>query len=273
MVNREIIFVAGVHRSGTSLLYKLIRMHPDVSGFSGTGVPEDEGQHLQCIYPPAKEFGGPGKFVFDDRSYMNEVHPLATPESADEIFRQWSNYWDLRRRLLVEKSPPNIVRTRFLQKLFPNSKFIVILRHPLAVAYATQKWCKAPIELLVEHTLLAYEVFFNDLACLKAVYVIKYEDLVGNTQAKMNELFAFLDIAPMEIEHDVKDNINDKYFAMWKREQGVAKRIFGKLSSRRRREYRANRCGYSIINYKADLPVPLLGEHHHITFRNATSGA
>ena len=35
--------------------------------------------------------------------------------------------------VLVEKSPPNLVRTRFLQALFPDARQIVVTRHPIAV--------------------------------------------------------------------------------------------------------------------------------------------
>ena len=58
--DKTLIFVAGLHRSRTSLLHKVISSHPEVSGFSQTGVPEDEGQHLQSVYKSAKSFGGAG---------------------------------------------------------------------------------------------------------------------------------------------------------------------------------------------------------------------
>src|SRR4051794_25412717 len=134
-MQHRLIFVAGLHRSGTSLLHRLLRSHPSVSGFSNSGVPEDEGQHLQTVFPPAKELGGPGQFGFNQESFMDENHPSATPENAQHLFAQWSQYWDLSKPYLVEKSPPNLVRTRFLQRLFPDCRFLVILRHPIAVAY------------------------------------------------------------------------------------------------------------------------------------------
>lgn len=149
MEDKIFIFIAGLHRSGTSLLHDIMKTHPSVSGFSETGVPKDEGQHLQSVYQTAMAFGGPGKFVFDPRAYMNESHPLATHENAKVIFEQWRQYFDLSYRYLIEKSPPNIIRTRFLQKLFPRSKFIVILRHPLAVSYATKKWSRTSIASLL----------------------------------------------------------------------------------------------------------------------------
>ena len=172
MKDKKFIFLAGMHRSGTSLLHEIIRGHDHISGFSDTGVPEDEGQHLQSVYEPAIAFGGPGKFAFDQRSYMDEVHPLATGENAQKIYEEWSPHYDLSCPYLIEKSPPNLIRTRFLQKLYPNSKFIVILRHPLAISYATEKWSKTSISSLLDHTLRAYESVSYTHLTLPTIYSV-----------------------------------------------------------------------------------------------------
>src|SRR2546421_6400768 len=146
---KRFIFIGGVHRSGTSLLHEMLRSHPAASGFAHTGVPMDEGQHLQSVFPPAKAFGGPGRFGFDPNSFMDEKHSLATRENAAKLWREWAPHWNTAKGVLLEKSPPNLVRTRFLQALFRESSFITILRHPIAVAYATQKWCNTSISSLV----------------------------------------------------------------------------------------------------------------------------
>ena len=52
MKDKKIILVCGLHRSGTSLLFQILRDHPDISGFRNTGVNQDEGQHLQSVYLP-----------------------------------------------------------------------------------------------------------------------------------------------------------------------------------------------------------------------------
>lgn len=85
--SREIVFIGGLHRSGTSLLHEILREHSSISGFHKTGVFKDEGQHLQSVYLPAKAFGGPGRFGFDQAAFMDENHVLATQESAELLFR------------------------------------------------------------------------------------------------------------------------------------------------------------------------------------------
>lgn len=247
MEGKTFIFLAGLHRSGTSLLHEIIREHPLISGFSRTGVPEDEGQHLQSIYVPANSYGGAGKFAFDARSYMDESHPLATDENAEKIFSQWSRYWDMSCSNLVEKSPPNIIRTRFLQKLYPNSKFIAILRHPLPVAYATKKWSNTSPFSVLKHTLLAYDIFRKDVPSLKSIFIVHYEDFVLDPQKCLDRIYRFLGVESIQIEKEVRSDVNEKYFEMWRVDK---KNLINRLSLAVSIgvEKKANMFGYSLRN-------------------------
>src|SRR5512138_726149 len=99
------VFIGGLHRSGTSLIHECLRDHPDMSGFNGTGVQEDEGQHLQSVYKPASAYGGPGKFGFNSHSFMDETHEFVSDSSRSRLLSEWGKHWDLGRRILIEKSP------------------------------------------------------------------------------------------------------------------------------------------------------------------------
>ena len=117
MIDKKFIFLGGLHRSGTSLLHEIIRNHPSVTGISNTDVFEDEGQHLQSVFFPGIAFGGPGKFAFNKKAYMNENNGLVSNANSERIFSDWSQYLDLSAEYIIEKSPPNLIRTRFLQAL------------------------------------------------------------------------------------------------------------------------------------------------------------
>lgn len=254
-VERKIAFVAGLHRSGTSLLFKALRDHPQISGLANTGVPEDEGQHVQPIYPAAKKFGGPGRFGFVPEAYMDETSPLVSPENARLIFAAWSSYWDLDKEVLLEKSPPNLIRSRYLQALFPNAVFVVVLRHPLAVSFATRKWKDIDIGRLVEHWLVCYERFLHDQALLRQSLVLKYEDFVNAPEPILNDIYTFLELPPAPLRQNVRQGVNDRYFAMW---QKMQRGLFSRSRARRvveMYEARVNRFGYSLD--RLDLIEPL----------------
>lgn len=215
MRDNQFVFICGLHKSGTSMLFKCLREHPLISGFKDTGVPEDEGQHLQSVYPPAKAFGGPGKFGFDSQARLMEWSPLVSSENSKRLFDDWKCYWDTTKLYLLEKSPPNLIRTRFLQEMFPYSYFIVILRHPVAVSFATQKWSKTTMNSLIKHWLISHKIFLKDYQYLSNVLVMKYENLVKEPEKYLNKTYKFLNINKSNgQEKDIKD-VNKKYYERW----------------------------------------------------------
>jgi hypothetical protein len=253
-VEHRYLFVCGLHRSGTSLLFRCLRQHPLVSGFSGTGVPEDEGQHLQTVYPPAYALGGPGRFGFDPASHLTEDSALVSAANRAKLLAEWGAHWDLGRPILLEKSPPNLVRSRFLQALLPESTFLVITRHPIANAYATQKWSRTPLWSLVHHWLLCHERFEADRPRLSQVISLKYEDLVASPDATLARVYAALEVEPVPAGLEIRPEINRAYFERWERRQRSLLSRPYLAALRRRFEGRVRRFGYSL-----DRLEPLAG--------------
>ncbi|MGZ4536472.1 MAG: sulfotransferase family protein [Nocardioidaceae bacterium] len=189
------VFVAGLHRSGTTPLARVLSGHPQVSGFSGTEATEDEGQHLQTVYPAARTYGGAGRFALDARSHLTEASPLATADNARRLAEEWSPHWDLSRPVLLEKSPPNLVMTRFLQELFPEARFVVIVRHPVVVALGTDKWLRGrSLRTPVANWFAAHDTFLEDLPHLRRVHVVRYEALVRDPAGELASVGRFLEL-------------------------------------------------------------------------------
>jgi len=220
----RLVFVGGLHRSGTTPFARILGQHPDVSSLEGTGVMEDEGQHLQSVYPPGTAYGGSGHFARDPRSHLTEASPLATPANAERLLAAWTPYWDLRRERLVEKSPPNIVMSRFLQALFPGARFVMVVRHPVTVALSTRKWTHflsrnprkfASLSDLVEHWLIAHRVLQKDLPHLRNVHVVRYEDFVRHSPEAFEKVRAFLDLAGPIPTETVRGAASDVYQQTW----------------------------------------------------------
>jgi hypothetical protein len=249
-----LLFVCGLHRSGTTVLARVLASSPGARGLTGTGVMADEGQHLQAVLPPASRYGGPGAFAFDGRSHLTEDSPLASPATARALLAAWTPFWHLTgdevlgwgpapgRVVLVEKSPPNLVRTRFLQALFPQARFVVVVRHPGVVAISTRRMRpQRRVDDLLRHWSCAHEVVEQDAPHLRHLHVIRYEDLVAHPGPVLDRLAATVGVSPRFDISLLERGRSDPLLRAWAAEPPA-------LSPRTRRllESRIGRYGYRL---------------------------
>eukprot|EP00736_Rhodelphis_marinus_P014559 Rmarinus@m.19806 len=228
------IFVGGAHGSGTSLLHFALAEHPFVYGFEDTNVPMDEGQHLQSVFP--KAYSCKNSVISSDPRYFTlgfgmegcretENSKYATQASRKALLEDWQPWWDRSRlakrdmypeldeeaRIWIEKSPPDLVRSRLLHYYFPNSLTIQMVRHPLNVlggVYESKRTYKYLYEG-VENWLEEYRVAREDAATLgKSVLFLWYEDFLCSPVERMQEIASLvgLEIPEGMVEH--KDSKN-----------------------------------------------------------------
>lgn len=220
------LFVTGVHRSGTTLVRDLITQHPAVSTLRNTGVIEDEGQHLQTLFSGSGRAGRPGKFAYRKQARLTEIDARNQENVGDQLCEDWSPYWAGGGELFVEKSPINTIRTRFLSAAFPRSRFVVVLRHPVAVSYATQKWTTRP--KLTMSQLLRHWVRANMLAAMDAtqladrVMFLHYEAVTRSPEESIRTIFEFAGLDSRDISAStVRSSGNDAYLARWRARRDV----------------------------------------------------
>ena len=113
-------------------------------------------------------------------------------EIAAQLDAEWGAHWEAGTQFVLEKSPSSLLRTRFLQALFPDAYFLVILRHPVCNAYATHAWglghggvdYRGPDAIVgfVQHWLVAHSILESDLAHLRHVRIVHLEQLATQPQ-------------------------------------------------------------------------------------------
>ena len=247
MKNKSHIFISGLHRSGTTFLADLIAKNENVSTFNNTGFPRDEGQFIQNLLPKNEKFILPGRFAFNPDSHLTEKSPLL--QNKNILIDDWYRKWDLTKQFFLEKSPPNIIRTRFLQEVFPNSKFITIIRHPVAVSYATKKWTNDFfLEKLIRHWIKAHEIYLEDRKFLKNELIIYYEDFINSFETTLAKISNFLGI---DIANEIEFiNQNEFYFDLWRLNEYSGMKYFGKYVEKKylikKYEKKVNKFGYSL---------------------------
>lgn len=253
----RLVFLGGLHRSGTTPLARLLSASAQVSGLVRTGVPEDEGQHLQAVYPAARTYGGAGRFALDPRAHLTEGSPLVSRANAERVLAAWQPYWeDPQTTLLLEKSPPNMVMGRFLQALFPGSTLVVVLRHPVVVALGTAKWRRllsrhwwnhATIHEMVGNWLAAADTLRDDVPALDRVHVLRYEDLISDPTTELASLQSHLGLAEPLADDALDSTRSDAYVRQWAR---LCRNPIGRrLRARVERDYGA---GLSRYGYRLD---------------------
>ena len=244
---KKTVFISGLHRSGTSILHRIVSTSGEVTGFENTGAIEDEGQLLQTVFEPASTYGGPGKFAFDPQARLNEKSTLINDANRQKLNEEWGKYWDPTKTIRVEKSPPNLIRTRFFQGMYPDAYFIPIIRHPVAVSYATQKWSKTSLDDLIRHWIAAYEIYQEDRGRLERELTFSYEEMTHNDAEIIRQVESFLGITIAY--HNQLTDKNSRYFERWKKNewwQFVKKNNYKRIVEKY--ETAVNQFGYSLVD-------------------------
>jgi len=228
--NRTVVMIGGPHRGGTSVLWESIRAHQQVTDFGSTfesGADHSEGLFCQNVYPRfgiGQEFTrgkkwkatGLGRYALGPEAdvHWTEDHEYATPERQAQLLNELGRHWDLTDKpVLLEKSPPNIVLSTFLQGVMnignggwesvPPAfggassvvRFVFISRHPLPNSYAHKRMGANQNDLLsklIENWIAIHKYLDVDLPRLQHARVLRLEDFAKEPEAHLNDIWAWL---------------------------------------------------------------------------------
>ena len=180
MSTNQIVFIGGLHRSGTTILHNIIGAQPQVSAFKIPGVTKNEGQYLQTVVKKEKDCGGVGKLALNQDAHLTEKSVVNRKGERRQLLEDWTPHWNPEKKIWLEKTPFNILKMRYLQELFPEAKFINLIRHPIAVSYASKKWTKTTMPNLLKNWIAAHEIYKNDLPYITTNIEIRYENFAEN---------------------------------------------------------------------------------------------
>lgn len=119
---RPPIILFGNTRSGTTIVQKIMSAHPDIVSW----------------YEPNALwlYGDPGRIhdEFDDSD--------ATKKVKRYIRKKFFKYQKLNgNRVILEKTPQNILRIRYVREIFPEATFLLIVRNPFSfISSVEYKW-------------------------------------------------------------------------------------------------------------------------------------
>lgn len=191
------IFLVGCYNSGTTLLAELLGQHPSISALP------TEGHFITDQFVKDFDVGLPRMWV--EREDLFRITEEDEGPDPVRLKKEWGMRLDLSKPVLLEKSPPNSAKTRWLQKHFENAYFIGIMRNGYAVAegitrkanpsHLKNSW---PIEMSAYQWKRSNEVLDQDAKHLRHYMWITYEDLAADTMGTLNKITEFVGIPEFE---------------------------------------------------------------------------
>jgi hypothetical protein len=183
------LFVVGTNNSGTSLLVELLKSHPSVRSLPS------EGQLLTDALPWPRGLGVPRLWGTRlDLFHWTQDH--ADDRRALKVMYDWSLFYPRGKGYLLEKSPPNTVRTRWLEHHFQPCRFVATARDPYAVCEGVMRREGFTIEQAAEHWAAATGCLLEDLTHLQKVHFVTYENFCADPAGQIAALSQFLELDP-----------------------------------------------------------------------------
>jgi hypothetical protein len=180
------LFVLGLNNSGTSLVSRVLASHPRIRSLPG------EGQLLTRALPQAVAYGARRNWTARlDVFHWTEEND---PAPALRVRYDWASYYERGPGVLLEKSPPNTVRARWLQANFRPSRFIGVIRHPYAVCEGIRRREGLSIAEAALHWSRGNGIMLDDADRLERFLLVTYESFATQPQGELERIEAFLEL-------------------------------------------------------------------------------
>ncbi|MEM1326637.1 MAG: sulfotransferase, partial [Bacteroidota bacterium] len=179
-IENKYLFILSPPYSGSTLLHQIISTSRNVSS-NNTIEKTREGQKLKEVR----------QIMFDDK--LKRWNPdIEMPWRL--IKNEWYKYWDTSKTILLEKSPPNLIRAFKIENEFVPCYFVSLMRNPYAIA---EGWHRRHSETgdrerFISNLINWFKYQEKNLQGLNNILYVRYEHLVMNPQDVKQELINFL---------------------------------------------------------------------------------
>ncbi len=183
------IFIVGLHRSGTSLIERILGASPEVHDLGETerlSAALRYGADLYCERVP-------------DLSLLTRAARIDFSE-VRRAFDEAARAQSCGKRFVTEKSPGNFLNIGFIRQAFPRAKILHMRRDPIDLCFANYREHFAA-QVTHTHTLqdlVHYHGLYQDLMrhwhdCYPGfVMDVHYEQLVRDPEAESRRVYAFI---------------------------------------------------------------------------------
>ena len=181
-------FLIGFPRSGTTLLDTILRTHSNI----------DVLEELPMIQKMNASFGG-----IPTISMIESMDNSAAEIASGYYFEELEKHIEIgKKQTIVDKLPLNILQLPLINQVFPNTKYIIAIRHPLDCVLSC--WMQnfklnPPMANMIELGRIVdfYDVAMSILKLSEERYSlethrIRYEDLVVDFEENVTNLLNFL---------------------------------------------------------------------------------
>lgn len=188
--DRELVFICGLFRSGSTLLESMLATHPNLNSGGEIDVFRNH------LFADLNAFSAPlvlnNKLAEDIiEQYLKRINAQNNSASGKQVFR------------IIDKQPENFLVLGYIKKLFPKAKFIWTCREKsnnVLSIFTQHLGFYQPYSCNLSNICTFYQQHLDLLTYWQQFYAddikrVNYEDLVARPDEVMSEIQTFLNIS------------------------------------------------------------------------------
>jgi tetratricopeptide (TPR) repeat protein len=182
-INKKIIFIVGMPRSGTTLTEQIVSSHQEVFGAG----------ELNFLSEAIEK-----RALYNAEPINNEQLLECQKYYSDKI-----NFFKSNKKIFTDKAPLNFRWIGFILKLFPNSKIVHCMRDPMDICWSNFKNSFSSNSLNFTYDLKdlgTYYLLYNDLMNFwnknfpNKIYNLSYEKLIQDQNSEIKKIINFCEL-------------------------------------------------------------------------------